>query len=482
MNLKNYKHIHLIGIGGINVSAIAKLMLSQGKKVSGSDLAATDLTRELEDKGARVMIGHKRENVGQDVDLVIYTDAISNDNPERQVAEERRIESLSAFKFWGQFCRDKKVVAISGTNGKSTTTAMMGLIMEEAGLDPTVVVGTKVLQWGGNIRIGKSDWLVIEADEYRGHMLELKPRVAVITNIAPDHLDYYKDLDDIIKHFQKWLEHLPKDGGVVVNLNDPASQRLRFSAPVVTFSLGGRKGLRSAGLTTQSGYNSWVGNTIFNIVDDKKDWGLVELRLPGIFNAENALAAAAGAELLGIKHKKIIKALKNFKGTWRRFELVGEYQGALIISDYAHHPDGIKATLKAARDWYPFHRIILLYQPHQHNRTRNLFDDFVKSFDKCDELILSEIYDVAGRSSAEDKTVSSKDLVEAIVARHPEHSPAKRDEVEGSHHLTSDHISYAPDLQTAEQMLRSKIKKDDIVIIMGAGDVDSVARRMVINT
>jgi len=501
MNLKDYKHIHLIGIGGINVSAIAKLMLAQGKKVSGSDLAATDLTRELEALGAKVYLGHKRENIAPDVGLIIYSDAVPQNNPERLVAEEKKIEVMSAFKFWGEYAKDKKVVAISGTNGKSTTTAMVGFIMAEAGLDPTVVVGTKVLQWGSNIRIGKSDWLVIEADEYHAHMLEFKPRIAVITNIAPDHLDYYKDLDDIVAHFQKWVEHLPKDGGAVINLNNPASKQLRFNAPVVTFSLGGAKGLRSAGLTVRSGYDSWTGDNSFNIVDDKKDWGIIDLSLPGTFNIENALAAAATADLLGIRRSKIRKALSMFKGTWRRFEIAGEYQGALVISDYAHHPDGVKATLEAARGWYPHQRLVLLYQPHQHNRTRKLFDEFVKSFDEVDELILAEIYDVAGRENSEDQKVSSKDLVEAIKARLRSSPPSSDgaglpllgEEREsknlspfqgeggvrvGAQHLTPDHISYAPDLQTAEQILRSKIQPDDIVIIMGAGDVDLVARNL----
>ncbi|MDP1709384.1 MAG: Mur ligase domain-containing protein, partial [Candidatus Komeilibacteria bacterium] len=182
---QNAKKIHLIGIGGINVSAIAKLLKATGLKVSGSDLMATDLTRELEKEGIQVVIGQKPENITPDVDLVIFSDAVPPDNVERLEAKKRAIQSMSAFKFWGEFSRDKKVVAVSGTNGKSTTTAMLGLMMEQAGLDPTVVVGTKVLQWGSNIRIGKSDWLVIEADEYHAHMLELNPYLVVLTNIAP---------------------------------------------------------------------------------------------------------------------------------------------------------------------------------------------------------------------------------------------------------------------------------------------------------
>ena len=473
MNLKDSKHVHLIGIGGINVSAIAKLLKAGGFVVSGSDLAATDITRELEKEGIQVAIGQKAENITDDVGLVIYTDAAPEDNIERQTAAQKNIRSISAFQFWGEYSKDKKVVAISGTNGKSTTTAMLGLIMEQAGLDPTVVVGTKVLQWNSNIRIGKSDWLVIEADEYHAHMLELNPLIAVLTNITPDHLDYYKDLDDIVAHFQTWIDRVPSSGGIVVNAQDEASKKLKLPnaltrkysvprAPLLPEEGLGVVGIRSAGLTVRSGHDSWAGYVSFNIVDDSEDWGRVEMRVPGLFNVANALAAAGAADILGIKHKHIIKALDNFRGTWRRFELVGEYNGALVVSDYAHHPDGIRVTLEAARGWYPFKKIVLLYQPHQHNRTRKLFADFVKSFAKCDELILAEIYDVAGRSSAEDKAVSSNDLVKAIKEYNPD-----------------SHVFYAPDLASAETMVKAKVGPGDVLIVMGAGDVDNVARNLV---
>ncbi len=479
MNFKDSKHIHLIGIGGINVSAIAKLLKAFDTQVSGSDVATSDITRELEKEGIKISIGQKAENITDDISLVIFSDAIPEDNVERQTAAQKNIRAISAFQFWGEYSQDKKVVAISGTNGKSTTTAMLGLIMEQAGMDPTVVVGTKVLQWNSNIRIGKSDWLVIEADEYHAHMLELNPLVAVLTNITPDHLDYYKDLDDIVAHFQKWIDRVPSSGGIVVNAQDEASQKLKLPnaltrkysvprAPLLAKEGMGEVGIRSAGLTVRSGHDSWAGYVAFNIVDDNEDWGKVEMRVPGLFNTSNALAAAGAADILGIKHKHIIKALDNFRGTWRRFELVGEYNGALVVSDYAHHPDGIKATLEAARGWYPFKKIVVLFQPHQHNRTRKLFDDFVKSFGKCDELILAEIYDVAGRSSAEDKAVSSKDLA-AAIQQIP--SPSQ-----GEGRVR---VGYAPDLESAEVMVKEKVGKGDVLIVMGAGDVDKVARDLV---
>lgn len=457
MQLKNYKYIYLIGIGGISISAVAKLFLHHKIRVSGFDLIESDITKEARKLGAEVVIADKDAQLPNDADLLVYSEAVPEDDAIRQQAQERSIKQLSGSQFWGEFSRDKKVIAVSGTNGKSTTTAMIGLILEEAGFDPTVVVGTRVLQWDSNIRIGNSKWLVIEADEYQAKMLNYVPHIAVITNIAEDHLDCYKDLDDIIAHFQKWIDKVPDDGFVVLNRDDKNSQKLSVAQDKVhKFGLGGNKDTRSAGLTVCSDNNSWIGSNDFNIVDNQKDWGLAKMQVPGKFNVLNAIAAAVASDLAGTPCKKIIKALRSFRGTWRRFEMLGEYNKALIISDYAHHPAGIRATLQAARSWYPFNRIIVLFQPHHHNRTKNLFDEFVVAFKHADQVIISEIYDVAGREMSEDQEVSSKDLV---------------DKIENS--------SYAPDLESAEAMLKQKIKSEDVVIIMGAGDVDSVARNLV---
>jgi UDP-N-acetylmuramate--alanine ligase len=461
MDLSKYKHIYLIGIGGISISAIAKLFLHHKVKVSGFDLVESDITTELESMGADIII-HDKTSLPDDVDLVIYSEAVKEDDVIRTQAKEKNIKQLNGSQFWGKFAKDKKVIAVSGTNGKSTTTAILGFIMEQAGLDPTVVVGTRVLQWNSNIRIGNTDWLVIEADEYAAKMLEYKPFIAVITNIAADHLDYYKDINDIISHFQKWVDSVPGEGAIIINRDDKNLNKISIKHNnLIKFGIGGSTGVRSAGVIVTSGTNTWLGNIGFNIVSDKEDWGYVEYHLPGEHNMANAITAAIAADLADIKKDKIIKLLGKFKGTWRRFELVGEYNKALIVSDYAHHPDGIKATLKAARQWYPFNRIIVLFEPHQHNRTKNLFDDFVESFNEADEVIVSEIYDVAGRTTKSDQKASSKDLVNAIKKS----SPSKL-------------VEYTPDLASAESMLKEKIKPEDVAIIMGAGNVDQVARNI----
>ncbi|OJI06606.1 UDP-N-acetylmuramate--L-alanine ligase [bacterium CG10_46_32] len=462
MNIKQYNHVYLIGAGGISVSAIAKLLLHHGVSVSGFDLAKSDITDELSDLGAMISIADTHAEIPMGVDLLVYSEAVPENDALRKQAVARDITQIKAAGFWGKFSANKKVIAISGTNGKSTTTAMIGLILENAGYDPTVVVGTRVLAWDSNIRIGKSDWLVIEADEYAAKMLAYKPQVAVITNISADHLDYYKDLDDIIQHFQKWLNAMPQHGTVVLNKDDVASKKLVAPKQTIRlFALKGSSDVRAAGMTETSNQSGWVGNLNFNIVDTDKDWGYVKMNVPGMHAIANAVAAAVAADSVGVPHKKIIKALSNFSGTWRRFEMVGEYHGALVVSDYAHHPDGIRATLAAARGWYPFHRIIVLFQPHHHNRTKNLFNEFAASFGRADEVIISEIYDVSGREDVGDQDVSSKDLVAAI----------KKFGVAP--------VSYASDVAQAEAMLKEKIKPEDVVIIMGAGDVDRVARNLI---
>lgn len=421
-----FKKAHLVGIGGINVSAIAKLLLHYGIAVSGADRTESEIITELRNCGIPVRIGGSSENIKQDAELLIYSDAVSIDNVERATARQKGVKEMSAFQFWGHYAADKKVIAISGTNGKSTTTAMIGLILEAAGFDPTVVVGARVWQWNSNLRIGMSDWLVIEADEYHDHMLEFKPYIAVITNIAADHLDYYKDLTEIISHFQRWLDRAGRCAGVVLNEDDPNCSGLRSRArDKRKFSL------KNSGL-----------------------WPDIKLQVPGEFNLANALAAAEAADLAGSQRDFIVSALNKFTGTGRRFEIVGQRQGATVISDYAHHPDALKATIEAARQKYPNRRLVVLFQPHQRDRTKKLFPEFIQSLKGVENLILAEIYDVAGREK-ENVAISSRQLAAAL--------PGSR---------------YAAGLEEAGKILLEMIRPGDIVLIMGAGDVDKVARTL----
>ncbi|MBU0646638.1 UDP-N-acetylmuramate--L-alanine ligase [Patescibacteria group bacterium] len=438
--------IHFIGIGGIGMSALAKLMKSRGHAVTGSDLVLSDITKDLEQFGIQVFEDHLAQNVPTDADLVVYSGAVPESNPERVQAKKLGIKQVTYGQMLGEVSKEYLTIAVSGTNGKSTTTAMLGKILEAAGFDPTVLVGTYVPGFAhGNLRLGQSRFFVVEGCEYQANMLNMEPAMIVLTNIEEDHLDYYRDLDHIRQTFQKFVDKLTGEGKCVVNARDPQSQKLTIQNPV------------TYGFQTKADYKGWkritaVGKQAFELAKH----GKIILQIPGEFNVENALAAAAAALELGVKFKDCQKALKEFPGAWRRFERVGEFMGATIISDYGHHPTAIEGTLKAAKEFFPKRRIILCFQPHQHSRTKELFDDFVKVLSKAENLIIPEIYGVSGRTEPEAAEISSLDLVKKIPRS-----------------------EYAPDLPTAEQMLRDKIQKDDVVIIMGAGDVDQIARNLV---
>ncbi|MDP3995435.1 MAG: UDP-N-acetylmuramate--L-alanine ligase [bacterium] len=461
MNISSVKHAYVVGAGGISMSAIVKLFLDRGTSVSGFDVIQSAITDELNSLGADITTADSGASLPEGVDLLVYSEAVPEGDSLRAQGREQGIKQMAAAVFWGEYAKGKKVIAVSGTNGKSTTTAMLGLMLEKAGFDPTVVVGTRVLQWDSNIRIGKSDWLVIEADEYAAKMLNYKPDIAVITNIAADHLDFYKNEQDIASHFQKWINAMPLSATVILNRDDERSALLdAYGRNKRVFGLKGDAGVRAAGIMQTSGASEWVGSVTFNIVDSEKDWGIVIMRVPGEHTIANAVAAATAADSAGVPRSIIRAALSEFSGTWRRFEMVGEYNGALIVSDYGHHPAGIRATLKAARAWYPFRRIVVLFQPHHRNRTKNLFHEFAAAFFRADVVIISEIYDVSGREDSGDKDISSKDLAAAIK--------------KAGHKA----VSYAKNLDTAESMLKKIIQPEDVVIIMGAGDVDQVARNI----
>lgn len=431
--LESLRKVHLIGAGGIGVSAAGKLLLRLGKSVSGSDVVPGEQVEALKKAGARITVGQLADNITDDLDLVIYSPAVSEDNVERARAEELGLTQMSYPQFLGELAKNYKTIAVSGTHGKSTTTAMIGLILEAAGLDPTVIVGSKVKSWtDGNLRMGASKLLVIEACEHMAGMLNIHPDIAVITNVEMDHPDFYRDLAHVQETFEKWKTQAK-------------------SVILPSFSRRGK-----------------------GVVEG------IKLLIPGEFNLENANLAAAVAKHIGVSDDVIIRTLNAFPGLWRRFEKVSVWHpptlkfrgagGADIFSDYAHHPTAIKKTLQGAREFFPGRRIVLCFQPHQHARTKELFEDFCLALasPNADVLIIAEIYAVAGRhqvtgfQSLGDRPaeISSKDLVAEVKK------------------LGKD-ASYAADLNDAENQLKSLIKPADVVLIMGAGDIDEVARRFV---
>ena len=358
IDLHNVQKVHFIGIGGIGVSAIARMFLVDGKEVSGSDRTKSVVTDELEKLGATIFEGHGKENVPADVDLVVYTIAISDDNPERGVCENE----LTYPEVLGLISKNKFTIAVSGTHGKTTTTAMIAKMMMDAGMNPTVIVGSILKDAQTNFIAGDSEYLVVEACEYKRSFLNLHPNILVITNIEADHLDYYKDIEDIQSAFEELKEKV-EEGGVIIDEEEYAKYP-----------------------------------------DD------IELLAPGKHNRENAQAAFAVGVELGIDEADIITSLESFSGTWRRFDFLGETKdGVLVYDDYAHHPDEVRASLAGMREKYPDKKTCVVFQPHLYSRTKALLEEFGESFSDVDQVIVIPIY--AAREG-NDPSITHKMLAE----------------------------------------------------------------------
>lgn len=451
------KHVHLIGAGGIGTAAVAKLLLEEGKKITGSDTAASAITQDLVRRGAKIAIGHDPSLV-RGADLVVYSPAVPDTDPERVEAARLKIRELSYPQFLGELSRGYTTIAVSGTNGKSTTTAMLGLMLEAAGYDPLVIVGSLVPGFkDGNLRHGRGRFFIVEGCEYRAHMLNLHPEMIVLTNVEADHLDYFRDLDHIRDTFQAFLDKLKGQGMAVLNANDPESAKLAADRMI-------RYGTGIAAEYVAGERRVAAGSQAFQVsrAQPEEVLGDLVLKVPGAFNAANALAATTAAMELGVPFETCQRVLKAFGGIWRRFERVGEWRGAEIISDYGHHPTAIKGTIAAAREFFPKRRVVLCFQPHQHSRTKELLPGFVDALKEADVLVLPEIYRVSGRTESEEKEISSVILAELVRQA----APGKV-------------VRYAHDLQNAERELKELIQAGDIVIIQGAGDVDEVARKLV---
>ncbi len=454
LDLAHLHRVHCVGVGGIGVSAVAKFLRLQGKDVSGSDTTRSVVTADAERAGVRV-VEPSLENIVPDLDLLIYTSAAPETQIERQAAAGFGIPQLSYFEFLGLLSKHYKTIAVCGTNGKSTTTAMLALMLEKAGFDPTVIVGSRVPSFEyGNLRLGKSDLFVVEACEYREQFMSLEPAMVVTTKIVEDHLDYYRDLAHIEETFKKFVAKLPADGMLIWNLDDAGSRETYGGG----HHAGSTFGFSPEAHARVEGYETAEGLQRFDaIFQDDAAWRGLEMRVPGAFNVSNALAAMSAARALGADEASVRTALAEFAGIWRRFERVGTRDGAPVISDYGHTPDAIEATLAAAKEFYPGRKLIVAFQPHHHDRTRKLFDAFVPAFDRADELILCEIYGVEGRKEGE-ADISSRALVDAVATRG-----------------NVGRVSYAADPPDALRQLEETDPKGAIMLIMGAGDIYSIA-------
>lgn len=454
MKFNEAKNIHVVGIGGIGISAIAKLLVLHGCEVTGSDVSDSEIVKDAAKAGVNTKIGHDAAHVGN-VDLLIYSEAVPHDNPEREAARAKNIPEFSGAEALAELTKGKRLIAVAGTNGKSTTTALLGLILEAGGFDPTVIVGSKVSGFEfGNLRVGKSDWWVLEADEFQAKFLQLHPEIALITNIEEDHLDFYRDLDHIHETFQKFLDNVKEDGKIILNADDRACMNdLTHDRTLVKYGMQNVADYRTTDFTIQK------GKQFFTIMHG----GVAteyQINIPGRFNMMNALGAIAVACEIGVAADDIQKTCELFPGIWRRFERVGEQGGAIIISDYGHHPTSVRKTLEAAREFYSDRRVILVFQPHHYHRTKAFFERFVGAFAGADVLILSEVYAVAGRD--EGGEIGSENLAQAARAS------GKIGEV-----------YFSETIQKTEALVKKIIQPNDVIIIMGAGDIDVVARNLV---
>jgi UDP-N-acetylmuramate--alanine ligase len=456
--VKQRAPIHFIGVGGIGLSAMAKILLEEGYQVSGSDLQSSPLTANLEALGASIYKGHAAGNVGP-ADLVIMSSAIRPDNPEVVAARQRGIPVIKRDQMLGRMMEGRYCIAVAGTHGKTTTTALIAWLLTQAGLDPTFIVGGVVENLGTNAQAGRGDHFVIEADEYDYTFLGLKPRLAVITVIEMDHPDCFRDLDEMTEAFRKFVSLVPADG-CVVGCGDESRVRAvieelagsegeKGKPQVVTYGLGGGVDWQAVEIRTNE-----IGGSDFVALKERQPMGAFGLQLPGLHNVKNALAAIVVADHLGLDLAGVGTALREFRGTKRRFEHKGTAGGVIVVDDYAHHPTEIRATLAAARGRYPDREICAVFQPHTYSRTRALLIEFAESFGHADHVIVVDIYPAR---EYDDLGVSAADIVARMA--HPD----------------ARHIATLDD--AADYLLRH-LKVGDVLITLGAGDGYLVGERV----
>ncbi|OGO28673.1 MAG: UDP-N-acetylmuramate--L-alanine ligase [Chloroflexi bacterium RBG_16_52_11] len=455
-------HVHFIGIGGSGLSAMARLLLENGEEVSGSDHQLTSAAKDVQAAGALVYIGHRPENI-LNAELVVRSSAIPDDNVEVQAALAAGIPVYRRADFLSKLLHGYRVIAIAGTHGKTTTTAMIAWMLTALRVDPSYIVGSVSLNLKNNAHAGQSDLFVIEADEYDRMFLGLNPWLAVVTNIEHDHPDCYPTGEDFWQAFYAFVSRMVPDGILLACLDDPGGERLLqqvnkegraalsyglerlpsntgpdyYALNLATNNLGG--------FSFDMYFGQWLEGYSVPMVR-------VELQVPGRHNVSNALSAIAVADLVGLPVLKAAKALSEFRGTDRRFEVRGEANGVLVIDDYAHHPTEIKATLAAARARYPQRRIWSVWQPHTYSRTRTLFDQFAGAFDDADTVLVTEVY--AARETPPKDGFSASQVVEA---------------------MSRPDVLFTPDISQATELLVDKLQPGDVLLVLSAGDANQIS-------
>ena len=446
-------HIHFIGIGGISMSGLAEILLNRGFAVSGSDSKASPLTEHLSSLGIRVDIGQAADNITDDIDVVVYTAAIHPDNPEYAAAEAKGLPILTRAELLGQIMRNyRTAIAVAGTHGKTTTTSMTAEMLMKAGTDPTVSVGGILPSIGGNIRIGTSDIFVTEACEYTNSFLSFFPTIALILNVDADHLDFFKDIDDIASSFHRFAALVPDDGTLIIGRDSAKYDAVTkdLTCHIVTFGFDPASDYTAENIT----YNEY-GQASFDCVIGGRKAGRMSLHVPGRHNILNALAACAAGCTLGLPWDIISSGIGDFHGTDRRFEIKGKLGDITVIDDYAHHPSEIRATLEAAQR-FPHNELWLAFQPHTYTRTKALLPEFADALSLADHVILADIYAAREKNTV---GISSDDLRAETARRGTD-------------------VIYLPTFGEIEDYLLEHCAENDLIMTMGAGNIFEVGEHL----
>ncbi len=449
---RKIKRIHFVGIGGIGMSGIAEVLLNLGYIVSGSDIRESEITRRLGRFGAVISCGHSKNNL-EDVDVVVTSSAVRPDNPEVMEAEERLIPVIPRAEMLAELMRMKYGIAVSGTHGKTTTTSMIATVLAHGRVDPTVIIGGKLNSIGTNAKLGQGEFLVAEADESDGSFLKLSPTIAVVTNIDQEHMDHYRDMEDVKKAYLDFINKVPFYGLAIVCLDHNNIQNLipQIRKRYVTYGLTSQADVQAIDLAFAK------SKTSFGVLYRGEALGNIELQMPGVHNVYNALATIAAAIELDLNFETIREGLDRFSGIQRRFQIKADVNNILIVDDYAHHPVEINVTLGAAKNGWGS-RIVAVFQPHRFTRTKDLYEDFLVAFYQADVLIITEIY-----PAGEDPIpgVNAKTLVNGIR----EHGHK--------------HVSYISDKDAIPSRLEEILKAGDMVITLGAGDIYKVGDALI---
>ncbi|MDH7516014.1 MAG: UDP-N-acetylmuramate--L-alanine ligase [Bacteroidota bacterium] len=445
MKFANIRRVHFVGIGGIGMSGIAEILINQGFSVSGSDLVLSDVTQRLAELGAVICEGHRPEHV-RGADVVVFSSAVGPENPELAEAARRHIPTIRRAEMLAEVMRLHYGIAVAGTHGKTTTTSMLGTILINGGFDPTVIVGGKLHAFGDtNARLGKGDFMVVEADEFDRSFLQLSPTIAVLTSLEEEHLDIYENIEDLKSAFVEFANKVPFYGFIALCLDEPALQDIlpRLSRKVITFGLSSQSDVQAVDLAQQGHVTS------FTIVRVGVELGRISLGVPGEYNVRNALGAAVTALELGIPFETVKSSLDAFTGVFRRFEIRAEIGDVLVVDDYAHHPSEVRETLRGIKAGWR-RRVVCVFQPHTYTRTRDFAAGFGRAFMNADVLVVTDVY------PAREKPIQgvTGELIAEAARRHGHK-----------------HVRYVPDKAEVPALLMDIVQPGDLVITMGAGDI-----------